>query len=251
MKKQNSIVRKTGTTPLLAALAGLLIGASSASAVIIQTPYTDTNGTDLTIANQTSASDLVNTGQATLSLVTANNLVLAFGTNLAAINNGTSWSPMNDLTNGTADTNEVWDITFDLNLVLAPLGYRITQVDTFTSFGADTSSRRASQKYDLQVSLVGNASFSTIASVDFANALEGGLPVQEARMTITDSLGTIATGVDAVRFVFADPRANLDDSAIWRELDVQGEAVAVPEPSSLSMLAFAFATLFLFVRKQR
>ncbi|OPZ25734.1 MAG: hypothetical protein BWZ02_02325 [Lentisphaerae bacterium ADurb.BinA184] len=213
----------------------------AARAAIVQTPYSDDNAADLTLASQTSAGDLINAGQPTLATVTTNGLALSFGTTLAAINDGAAWPNGAHLPSATASSDgagETWEIQFDLALSAGSAGYSITEVQTFAAFPSEHLARRANQTYGLYFSLVGDPSFALATSVAIGNSGDS----HETRMTITDTTGVIATGVDAIRFAFSPPPGapGASNSTIWRELDVFGFEVvgAIPEPAT-GLLALA------------
>lgn len=87
-----------------------------------------------------------------------------------------------------------WTFVVSLNTVIAPLGYDITRVETFTGH---MWGNRKSQAYTLLVSRVGDESFEAIGS--FERSLfnwNGGSTV----LTISDSEGVISSGVDAIRW---------------------------------------------------
>ncbi|MBI1336553.1 MAG: hypothetical protein GC164_06285 [Phycisphaera sp.] len=107
---------------------------------------------------------------------------------------------------------------FSLDTSVNTLGYNIANIATFSYWGDS----RAMQEYTVSVSVVGDAGFTTL------HALTGelGASGKVNQVTLTDNAGYLATGVDAIRFVFADI-GSLNWVA-YREIDVVGSAVPIP-----------------------
>ena len=145
-----------------------------------------------------------------------------------------------------------WSLVVNLNTAIAPNGYDIARIETFAGTGWGN---RKSQAYTLLVSRVGETSFEAIGN--FERSLfnwNGGSTV----LTISDSEGVIASGVDAIRWdVYTakrDPSVNplnqpyeidqglvavppTEYESVYREFDVYGSpsVVPVPEPSALAV----------------
>lgn len=93
--------------------------------------------------------------------------------------------------------------------------------------GSNQSRIQCHQIYSVEVSTVGSASYTQIASVNFSPYDDGSFNGNyESKVIITeDSNGILATGVDSIRFNFSDPGgspAAYDRGTIIRELDVSG-----------------------------
>lgn len=152
----------------------------------------------------------------------------------AALNDGVqgvSYAAGNGaLSSGAFDIDGVWTSTFFLNA-----GYNLTEIDTIASWPA----ARASQAYTVSVRQVGNVTFTPVTVIDFLVN-----PDQSSKIVITDTGGTLAANVDAIRFDFTVASgAAPSPETVYRELDVFG--TLVPEPSSLSLLALGGAALLL------
>jgi hypothetical protein len=121
-------------------------------------------------------------------------------------------------------------ITFNLDLVSSPLGYSVTEINTYTSHG---DGGRDGQDYTVSYALVGSpTSFIDIASVgEFGG---NGTP-GSGKVAITD-IGI--TNVAAVRFSFGGQE---NSGTNFRELDVIGSAV--PEPSAALLGGFGLLAL--------
>jgi hypothetical protein len=93
--------------------------------------------------------------------------------------------------------------------------------------------------------LVGSSTFISLGthSYDPGSGNDG-------KITLTSSLGPIATGVDAIRFVILDNGdSNLETG--YSELDVFGTATTVPEPSSHLFLGLGAIGLLMVARRRR
>lgn len=197
------------------------------------------------IAYPASSTDLIQAGSATLAGATHVGFVPF------TFNGTTSTASLNDGLLGTDSVNTDtafdaegitvpgtwgWTSTYDLDTVLAPQGYAIAQVQTLAGWISD----RAGQRIELLFSFVGDPSFVSYGTfqLDFAGT-------GSSRLTLTDSTGAIASGVDAVRFLFAKPTTS--GEPVYREADVFGSIV--PEPVSVSLTVLAVG-LSLFRRRR-
>ncbi len=145
-----------------------------------------------------------------------NNWTLPTGTNLlstatatpgtAATHEGSSasWATLTDGQVGLAADKTVSvtpnngdSVTFALDLTSAPTGHNITSFDSYCAW---PDSGRDNQNYTLQYSTVADpTTFITIATVNNGS----GNPINSTHTSITDTTGTIATGVHSIRLNFA------------------------------------------------
>ena len=131
----------------------------------------------------------------------------------------------------TAGTGE--QITYSLNLAASPQGYRITGIDTY---GGWNDNGRDQQLYTVAYSTTAApATFTDLTSVNF-NPAAGGDP-SATRVQITDTTGTLATNVAALRFTFDQPSSPENGYTGYTEIDVFG--TAVPEPAAVCVLVAA------------
>ena len=116
--------------------------------------------------------------------------------------------------------------------------YNIGRIDSFTLWGKD----RLGQKYELFGSTNGGTDWNSVTSVNSAHGdyEENGTTTTLRGISLTDSAGVITglTGVDALKFVFANPDPGSPD---WNNMGVYSEIAAysltaVPEPGSLLAL---------------
>lgn len=118
----------------------------------------------------------------------------------------------------------LWSFEVDLELGIAPFGYDITGIQTFTGH----TDNRKSQSYTLYASLVGDSAFFQVGNFAFSfdNQVSG-----STRLTISDTTGVVASGVDALRWDVRMPDSGF--ATVYREFDVFGLASgAIPEPST-------------------
>ena len=128
-------------------------------------------------------------------------------------------------------------ITFDLDLTGAPLGYDLTNIDSFSGW----SDNRASHLHNIYYSVVGSAAYTQVLSGlggAFGDSFGSAQSSGGLKVGVTDSTGVIASGVDSIRFEMFPGAAG---GHVYREIDVIGIAT-VPEPSAavlggLGMLA--------------
>lgn len=118
-------------------------------------------------------------------------------------------------------------ITYSLNTVAFSQGFSITGINVYSGW---RDAGRDNQNYSVLYSTVAApAVFIPITSVAFAPA-----PANSGASMITDTTGTLATGVAALRFTFG----NQENGYVgYREIDVAGFGiVTIPEPATLATL---------------
>jgi hypothetical protein len=111
------------------------------------------------------------------------------------------------------DYGQGGSVTFNLDVGINTLGYDITDISTYTNHG---DGGRDGQKYTVSYSLVGSPDFVDIAAVNYLMG-DNGTP-GSGKVAIS-SIG--ASGVDAIRFNFADQE---NAGSNYSELDVLGSA---------------------------
>lgn len=137
-------------------------------------------------------------------------------------------------------------VLYSLDLAASPLGYDLTQIDLYSGWN---DSGRDQQVFAISYSTVdGGGVMIPLASGSFNPAVPADSQ-SATRVTITDTLSRLATGVETIRFDFTGPPAPENGYVGYAELDVLGTAV-VPEPGTLTMLAGA-AGLLLARRNRR
>jgi len=108
-------------------------------------------------------------------------------------------------------------------------GYNISSIATYTAWDGG----RFAQGYDVYVHKAGTAvgSYAKLATVSYApGAISTGGATENAKAVITTALGTLAStgtlasGVDQIKFVFQ--KANVNNWQGYRELDVVGTAAS-------------------------
>jgi hypothetical protein len=131
-------------------------------------------------------------------------------------------------------------VTWDLDTTAAPLGYNLSKIDVY---GGWNDNGRDQQLYTVEYSTVAApGTFIPITTVNYNPPVAGGL--QSATLaSITDSTGSLATGVGSVRFNFTGFAPEVENGYTgYAEIDVFG--TPVPEPASASVLGvFALMAL--------
>lgn len=219
---------------LFLGIAGILVSSPARAATVT----TATNPSQTFFAASTT--DLINAGMSTLAGATHTGYA---GSNIGALNDGVVGG-VTDFPSIAFDADGTWTSTYDLNLTNAPDGYDLTEVRTIAAWLAN----RASQQYELSVSTVGDSSFTSLGSFGIGNASDGA-----SQITLTDSTGVLAHGVDAVRFS-VQPRESNAETA-FREFDVFGNATVtvVPEPETYALMlaGLGLSTLVACRRKRK
>ncbi|HBE70763.1 MAG TPA: hypothetical protein DDW52_21675, partial [Planctomycetaceae bacterium] len=125
-------------------------------------------------------------------------------------------------------------ITYELNTSVNTLGYDITEIQSVAGWSG-VNETHGNQTFELFVSVVGDASFSSLGS--FSNepyVLDTAGGDTSTRITLTDDSGLIASGVDEIRFVYSQNTFSGFSGVLLREIDIEGVAT-VPEPSSMAL----------------
>ncbi|MBT3191485.1 MAG: hypothetical protein HN341_02915, partial [Verrucomicrobia bacterium] len=172
--------------------------------------YTDVSGA----AAVTSSSDLANQGQATFtnSTVTADK---GGETPEESFNDGIT---AEDFANMTwfldGDGQFPATVTLNLDVTTNTDGYDISEINSIAGWNGGT---QAHQVMTVEYSVTGDAGFTSLGS--FSNTAAG--VGEYSRISLTDvSAGYLATGVDVLRFTYADPAGT--DRMVLQEIDVIG-----------------------------
>jgi hypothetical protein len=226
-----------------AALAGLALTATSAHAALSVTAVS--SGTQNTYYDDVITGDL-------LSGLTATQV----GGNLQ----GGSLAGLTDDSGGT-DTNlgsGAWFttypvLTYTLDLTGAADGYDLTSIQSIT--GWQDNGLFDTQTYTISVSSnQGVEDFVLLANVDTTTSTNPAAYTagRSSKVNVTeDSSGILASGVKSIRFSILSTNAggNIADTTLLREIDVEGVATVVPEPSTTALLGLGGLALILRRRK--
>ncbi len=227
----------TSSISLLAFFAQLLLSTLSSNAAVIVTNSGGT--TPFAVSN----SDLLQTDLGAAPVVTGS--FTDFGTaGESVLRDGSDGGTSIANFSTTALVTTGSSVTYALNIGLNPLGYTLTQINTF---GAWDDGRDAQNINIFYSTITDPTNFISLATVGFDPPFPGTF----SRVSVTPGVGDafIATNVHSVRFSFPTQESG---SGGYRELDVFG--TAIPEPSAafsigVSVIAFAF-TRRRFCKKQ-
>ena len=176
--------------------------------------------TALAYSAAASSTDLINNGGPTLATAVVTPSYAGFPG--GGINDGGYSNTGTNNTYFQIDTHFPATATYTLNLASAPNGYDLTSIDSFMGWST-VAQAQANQDYTVEVRTVGSAGFRPLAYVKYT-PFSGSGGSYETRVTVTDTTtGVLATNVEAIRFIFADPGNN---GTVIREIDVQGGASA-------------------------
>ena len=198
-----------GTTVSSAATVSIFVS----NAVQTNVVYPDVNGA----AAFSSDTDLANQGQATFasSTVSANSSENGF-------NDGVTASSQDNITWFRADvtpTQFPGEIVVNLDVSSYTSGYNITSINSIA--GYNIGGKQADQVMTVEYSVVGDASYTMLGTFSNETADTQG---QYSSISLADYLaGNLATGVDSLRFTYADPAANT--RLVIQEIDVIGSPI--------------------------
>ena len=135
--------------------------------------------------------------------------------------------------------------TATLDTSVNSAGYDVSAIRTFAGW-SQNGSALANQKYELLVSQVGDSGFTSLGTYTYApfedsNPTEAG----STRLVLSHPSGTLASGVDEVRFVFEnhgfDNHANTVDGSLYHEVDVIGTPTALPIDYGIAVSGVSFS----------
>lgn len=225
-------------------VAGMILCVGVVRASIVQS---DNNSTAHdTFAGDITGGDLINSGESTFLSASGTPAFSASGAlSIAGLNDGVSGPGGTDGTGKTFyNTPQLpATITFTLDTSVNTLGYDIDMINSYAGWGGSDATQ-VNQAYEVLVSTVGSAGFTTVANLNYSPFIGGG--AASTFVSLTDSTGTIAAGVDEVRFVFANNP--MGAGTLYQEIDVFGTA-AIPEPSSIAMIGLVSGGA-VFIRKR-
>ena len=202
-----------GTTVSSAATVSIFVSTTVQTNAV----YADVTGA----AAFTSATDLANQGQATFasSTVSANQDP---GTPEGGFNDGVTDSNKGSMTwfrDDVQPTQFPGEIVLNLDVSTNSAGYNITSINSIA--GYNIGGEQADQVMTVEYSVVGDASYTMLGTFSNETADTQG---QYSSISLADYLaGNLATGVDSLRFTYADPAANT--RLVIQEIDVIGSPI--------------------------
>jgi hypothetical protein len=223
-----------GMSVLLLFAVNLTGSSSIAWGTVVQT---NESSLESELAYPVIATDLINAGQPTLASVVHFDFVGSQEASADNLNNGSpgisAFVPDNNGYTAATATTAIdvggilyaeWTSTYFLNLSGAPLGYDITRMQSISGW----PDQRSSQRYEALVSVVGDASFTTLGEFKFLSPVFIG--TNSTRITLTDSSGVLASGVDAIKFYFlVGGFDGTEKELLYREMDVFGTPTVPPQ----------------------
>jgi hypothetical protein len=220
------------------------------------------------------ASDLILGGSSTFSSLTSNYV--------AFVNAGQTWAPISALNDGSlglptnsgsavfqfnnlnsstpnAPSNFAYTVTFTLNTSVNTQGYNLTGIESFAGWASgQPDDPRVAQAYSVLYSTVADpTNFLSLANVTYSPfSAKPAAGSYSSEVSLTATSGFVASNVAALQFQIVapptySPFALQSMATMYREIDVLGTAVAVPEPSSYVLLGAGLLILFVFRRQAR
>jgi hypothetical protein len=217
---------------LVATLAGRATGQVTVTATVLADAST------FTVAN----TDLLQTSLGTAAISGSFNF---FGTgSLGTLTDGNFGAAGVD-TGSVVSFQTGASVTFNFDLTVNSAGYNLTEITTYTGW----DDGRDGQEYALAYSTVSApTTFLSLAAVGPFGDAHVGHPTDRVRVTISDLLaGPLVGNVAAVRFTFTGFENN---SSAWREIDVTGSAVVVPEPDTSACALALVASVAALLRRR-
>ncbi len=218
------------------AAASLLCFASAANATLITNSVS--SNVETTYDSNILNNDLIEAGSSALAGTPTTTGTIGDAINPSSVGN---WSGLTDgviantwVTNANATTNP--SITYNFDTVANPLGYKLTSIRSI--YGWNSSPWYSDQSYKVEIAYIGSPStFSELTTVNYRPFGYSDATPNSSQVTLTDSTGTLATGVAAVRFAFLNNRNGDEgqwDGQVIREIDVSGSPI--PEPHTIIIL---------------
>jgi hypothetical protein len=238
----------------LAAVAGLALSVApvnAAAVFVTDTSFPNTPDTltdELAFAGDVSSIDLLNGLTGTIGGTFA-------GGNVANLTNGLGRtidsSSVEDLLAAVGEITWVGDSGSSVEFVLGAgdgLGYDISGV---TSFADWDGAGFMNQSYEIYLRELGG-SYALYTTVDYQPSTTVTDPFLDqggaTKVNVTDDLGLLGSGIDAIRFDFLDTYSEDNGGTVFSEIDVFGIAT-VPEPSSTALLGLGAMAIALRRRR--
>jgi hypothetical protein len=223
-------------------------------AAVIYTPGSSSD--ELAFDSQISATDLINIGQPSFAS-SANTVppVSQLPFTIDGANDGLTASYVTDQAGAIAhntwylyedpDTTLTYALNTDPGTGGSATGYDITGVNVFT--GWQDAFYFTNQKWTMRVATLANPTFTDVYAVDFLSPSDA----KASMISLTDSTGTIASGVTSVQFYVEKKETEaLNLGIVFRDIDVLG-AATVPEPGTIAMLGIAALLGLAAIRRRR
>ena len=209
-----------------------VLGVATPQGGIVQSNTTYAAYADLPVSN----SDLVNYGQPTLDSYTVSATSDSDETPDRGFITGTAGSNFSDITWFRGDNGNdqlPGTITLNLDVSVNTAGYDISQIISYAGYIAGLE--QGDQIMTVEYSVVGDAGFTTLGTYSYE---ELGVN-QFGSISLSHDTDTyMLTGVDALRFTYADPATA--DMLVLQEIDVLGVAT----PNGVNLTSFLSSLQF-------
>lgn len=213
-------------TLILAAAFGVA-GIATVNADIVVNTDTSTTNFDA-FAGNISTTDLLTTATVSAGVITNG------GT--AVLTDGAHGVDFAGWTNPAIGESVTWDLGTGTGL-----GWDITEVNSISAFGNDAL---GGQEFTLEYATTAAPTTFIQLGGRYGPLGGGGTGIVASEINITDDTGTLATGVQFIRFT-----GRFGVNPGYRELDVMGTAT-VPEPGTYALFAGLIGLSYVMVRRR-
>jgi hypothetical protein len=242
-------MKTTYKTLTLQALLATVVAWSYATNAMATLVYTNQNSTTNTGAFDASVSgtDLINSLQSTFLSASHSGW---FGGSGPALNDGSAGTGFGAPGSAYGQYASNPSTTFNLNISVNTLGYDITEIHSFAGYTGGFERNYGNQQYNIEYQYVNGTWTSPVTVSYLPFPFNGSVGDSASFVNMTDSGGTIVSGVKAVKISILKPDPNAWDGIIMKEFDVIGTPTVVPEPGSFAMLLFGSVLLWTIGRKR-
>jgi hypothetical protein len=223
------------------AAAGLVVLTGQSSAAVVISYASGGSGNYEPYSSVVSSTDAANAGSSALSSLSLTTGSAIYGSSASYMNDGLVYDP--GTMSGRGDTT--WTLTPSNGAqvtITFNTGLNLTGINTFAMSGGGQA--RSAQDYGLEYYSGGSWTtlFSNLNTSD-ANNIDAGNTTTWVNVNLTGYAGGSLANVSALRFTFHNVGG---DETLFREIDV----MAVPEPSSVTLLGASIGSLALLRRRR-
>jgi hypothetical protein len=223
------------------AAAGLVVLTGQSSAAVVISYASGGSGVYEPYSSVVSSTDAANAGSSVLTSLSLTAGSAIYGSSASYMNDGLVYDPGTMSSRGdttwTLTPSNGAQVTISFNT-----GLNVSSINTFAMSGGGQA--RSAQDYGLEYYSGGSWTtlFSNLNTSD-ANNIDAGNTTTWVNVNLTGYAGGSLANVSALRFTFNNVGG---DETMYREIDV----VAVPEPSSVTLLGAGIGSLALLRRRR-